>query len=127
MEQSINIEFPFKDDNNRGNFISMNKDPKTAIKSDLLHLLLTNRGERLYMPDFGANLKKYLFEQNDQFTMTAIKSEIQSVVSKFIPNLIISELLVERVDNSEHMVKVRIDYVVSNNTLNSSDFIELTI
>lgn len=126
MEPQINIEFPFRDDT-KGKFLSMNDQAKQAIKSDLLHLLLTNRGERLYMPDFGANLKKYLFEPNDNITGSAIKGEIQSAVSKFIPNLTITELTFERVANSEHMAKVRVDYAVSNNVFSSSDFIELTI
>ena len=67
----INIQFPFQDDPD-GKFLKMNDDVKQAIKADLLHLLLTNKGERLYMPDFGANLRKYLFEQNDDISHQAI-------------------------------------------------------
>ena len=40
----------------------MNQTDKDAIRADLLHLLLTNKGERLYLPDFGSDLKKYIFE-----------------------------------------------------------------
>ena len=90
-ERFINIEFPFRDDN-KGKFLSMNQEGKSAIKSDLIHLLLTNRGERLYQPDFGANLKRYLFEPNDDITSESIRKEIEEAVRRFIPNLKITEL-----------------------------------
>ena len=60
-ESFINIKFPFKD-SEKGLFIDMTQQNKRAIKSDLMHLLLTNKGERLYQPEFGTDLKKYLFE-----------------------------------------------------------------
>jgi phage baseplate assembly protein W len=125
-EQFINIEFPFRDDS-KGKFLSLNQSGKSAIKSDLIHLLLTNRGERLYQPDFGANLKQYLFEPNDDITAEAIKLEIQESVKRFIPNLKITELLIERINNQEHVAKVRIDYLVTDDVFSATDFIELTI
>ena len=59
----INIRFPFFD-SEEGYFLDMNKRNKKAIKSDLMHLLMTNKGERFYSPEFGTNLKQYLFEPN---------------------------------------------------------------
>ena len=75
-ETFINIQFPFRDDD-KGKFLEMNKTTKKAIKADLMHLLMTNRGERLYLPAFGTNLRKYIFEQNDFEVHTGIKNEIQ--------------------------------------------------
>lgn len=126
MERHINIEFPFRDDT-RGKFLALNNVSKSAIKSDLIHLLLTNKGERLYLPDFGANLKRYLFEPNDELTSTSIKNEIQEAVNKFIPNLKLTNLDIERLSNNRHVAKVRIDYIVTNDVFDSSDFIILEI
>jgi phage baseplate assembly protein W len=121
-ETFINIQFPFSDDT-KGKFLEMNKTTKKAIKADLMHLLMTNRGERLYLPDFGTNLRKYIFEQNDFETHTGIKSEIQSSIDKYIPNLKITELKVERSDSNEHLAVVRVDYNVSDDAFSSSDFV----
>ena len=63
----INIDFPFSD-SPKGYYFKLNDNDRDAIKSDLLHLLLTNKGERLYMPDFGSDLRKYIFEPNDSIT-----------------------------------------------------------
>ena len=64
-ERFINIAFPFQDDNVKNYFLKMNNDGKQAIKSDLIHLLLTTPGDRLYLPEFGADLRRYIFEPND--------------------------------------------------------------
>lgn len=122
----INIRFPFQDDP-EGKFLKMNSDGKQAIKSDLIHLLLTNKGERLYMPDFGANLRRYLFDPNDATTTNGIKNEISEAVRKFIPNLTITELTTSPVEDNEHAVTVRIDYVVTTGAFQSSDFVVLEL
>lgn len=122
----INIQFPFQDDPD-GKFLKMNQDAKRAIKADLVHLLLTNKGERLYLPDFGANLRQYLFEPNDDIAANAIRNEINSAIKTFIPNLNVTQLTVTKSENNEHAVVVRIDYLVTVSALQSADFVELEI
>ncbi len=132
-ERFINIAFPFRDDEVKNYFLEMNKNSYDVIKSDLLHLLLTTPGERLYLPDFGTNLRQYIFEPNDNSTRESIKTEIQTAVSKFIPNLIITTLTVDKPEEneygsrSEHTAVVRVDYVVTEGALNKVDFVTLTI
>lgn len=122
----INIQFPFQDDP-EGKFLRMNQDAKKAIKADLVHLLLTNKGERLYLPDFGANLRQYLFEPNDDVSANAIKNEINEAIKKFIPNLVVTQLTVDKSQNNEYAVVVRIDYLVTVSALQSADFVELEL
>jgi len=122
----INIQFPFQDDPD-GKFLKMNQDAKRAIKADLTHLLLTNKGERLYLPDFGANLRQYLFEPNDDISANAIRNEINEAIKKFIPNLNVTQLTVAKSENNEYAVVVRIDYLVTVSALQSADFVELEI
>jgi phage baseplate assembly protein W len=111
----------------------MNKNSYDAIKSDLLHLLLTTPGDRLYLPDFGTNLKQFLFEPNDNQVRDDIRNEVQNAVSKYIPNLTITTLTVDRPDSSEyngkgdHSAVVRIDYIVTEGALNKVDFVTITV
>jgi phage baseplate assembly protein W len=129
-EKFINIEFPFQDDY-KGKFLSMNDISESAIKSDLIHLLLTNTGERLYLPSFGANLRKYLFEPNDSEAQGGIKTEIQNAISRFIPNLLVDELTITSGEagesRDEHHVLVRIDYTVTDGAFNRSDSVEIEL
>ena len=125
-ETFINIQFPFAD-SQKGYFLEMTKENKKAIKSDLMHLLLTNKGERLYMPDFGTNLKKYLFEPNIETVSADIRAEIQTSINKYIPNLKIDTLTVTPSDDNEHSVFVKLEYTVTNDTFQQSDFVVIQI
>ena len=87
----INIDFPFRD-SEEGFYFNLTKTDESAIRADLLHLLLTNKGERLYMPDFGSDLKKYIFEPNDGITHTDIKDNINETIKRYIPNLLIDSI-----------------------------------
>jgi phage baseplate assembly protein W len=129
-ERFINIEFPFQDDN-KGKYLAMNDLSERAIKSDLMHLLLTNQNERLYLPSFGANLRKYLFEQNDAETQGDIKNEIQTAITKFIPNLQVDELTLTGGEpgqlRDEHHALVTIDYTVTNGAFKRSDSVQIEL
>ena len=46
------------------------------IKADLLSLLLTNPGERVFMPTYGTPLRTLMFEQNDQELISAARGMI---------------------------------------------------
>ena len=118
----INIAFPFRE-SNRGYFLQLNNDDKNAIKSDLMHLILTRKGERLYMPDFGTNLLKYIFEPNDDITQKDIRKEINDTVKKYLPNLQINDVTVTTNEMSEYGVTIRIDYTVTENVFQDTDFV----
>ena len=122
----INIEFPFKD-GKIGQFLNLTNEDSSAIKSDLMHLLLTRKGERLYLPDFGTDLLKYIFEFNDGSTRGDISRELNDVVKKYIPNLIINSVDVTESEQSEYAVVVRIDYTVTEDAFEEKDFILLQI
>ena len=105
----------------------MTKQNKRAIKSDLMHLLLTNKGERFYQPDFGTDLKKYLFEPNIVTVQANIRDEIQKAIDRYIPNLKVDRLEVVPIDGEEHSVIVKLEYTVTNNTFSESDFITIEL
>lgn len=53
------------------------------VKNNLRQLLLTERGERVMLPAFGTNLKKYLMEQMDETLFQIIKSEIVDSITRY--------------------------------------------
>jgi phage baseplate assembly protein W len=120
----INIDFPFRDSDN-GFYFKMNKTDKDAIRADLLHLLLTNKGERLYSPDFGSDLKKYIFEPNDSITQAQIRDNLNETIKIYIPNLIVNDISF-RNDTVEESIIVELKYTVTEGTFVSSDTITLT-
>jgi phage baseplate assembly protein W len=70
----------------------MTQVTKDAFSSDLLLLLLTQKGERYYEPDYGTDLLKYIFEPNDNLTATDVEQDIKKTVSLYIPALKITNV-----------------------------------
>lgn len=118
----INIQYPFQNSYD-GLFIQLTETDKQAIKSDLTHLILTTKGERFYMPDFGTNLLKFIFEPNDGLTEYTIKEEITTTVSKYLPNLVINSVDIDRETENEYTAIIRIDYTITEDVFRETDFI----
>lgn len=122
----ININYPFKDSKN-GFFLDLTEQDNQAIKADLLHLILTRRGQRLYNPDFGTDLLRFIFEPNDALTLQGIKDEITTVVKKFLPKLQLNEIIIEQSTESEYAAVVTISYTVTDDVFESSDTVVIKI
>jgi hypothetical protein len=120
----INIDFPFVD-SKEGFYFNLTQTDQAAIRADLLHLLLTNKGERLYMPEFGSDLKKYIFEPNDSITHSEIKDNLNETIKRYLPNLVIDSIEFKNND-IEELIIVEVRYTVIEGTFTSSDVIEVT-
>ncbi len=122
----ININFPFKD-SNQGFFLDLNNTDNQAIKADLLHLLLTRKGQRLYLPDFGTDLLKYIFEPEDGITFEAIKTDISNEIQRYLPNLQMNDLVVEQSPDSEYAVVVTLQYTITDGVFETSDILTINL
>lgn len=122
----INISYPFKD-SPKGFFLDLTSDDQRAVKSDLLYLLLSRKGQRYYNPDFGTDLMKFIFEPNDTLTLNDVKEEISNSVNKYIPNLTITNLSVTPSDDSDYAAVVRLDYTISDNVFDIVDFVVISV
>ena len=122
----INIVYPFKN-SSKGFFLELSTTVSQAIKSDLMHLILTRKGQRLYNPDFGTNILKFIFEPNDDLTFTQIKQEITDVVKRYLPNLQINEISVTESTESEYAAVLRIDYSITDDVFTTTDFVIINI
>ncbi len=88
--KSINIKFPLEDDKEKNNLFMLNYVTKNALISDLKLLLLTKKGQRYYMPDFGTNLVKYIFQPEDNTTEEEIIADLRKAVRDFMPEITIN-------------------------------------
>jgi len=86
--KDINITFkkhPVTDD------LIVSKDA-SAIKQAIVNLLLTNTGERLMNPEYGSDIRSYLFEPLDYGTSISIKKNIVYTINTFEPRIQIMSL-----------------------------------
>src|ERR1035437_9920293 len=119
-KQYINIQYPFHD-SPEGFFLNLNATNETAIKSDIMHLILTQKGERLYNPDFGTNLLKFVFDQDDVYTQSQIKDEITTVISKYLPKVKINNITFEDSTTNDHLLDVTVHYSITDDVFSSND------
>jgi phage baseplate assembly protein W len=82
------------------------------IKSNLINLLLTNKGERIMNPEFGADLKTVLFEEITEDTSNIIKTLISTNVSIFIPEITITNLIIDKQED-QNTINITVQYRIN--------------
>lgn len=129
---AINIRFPLVDDKAKNILFQQNDITKDALTSNLLLLLLTNKGERYYQPNYGTNLLKFVFEPKDNVTESDIENDIKNTVKEFIPQLSIRNVrFFDEVDDEgnpvgENQLSVVIDFTFSEDVFSENDTLTLT-
>lgn len=66
-----------------------------AIQQALTTLLLTSKGERLFQPEMGSSLRRFLFEPLDYATASLIKAAILESIQEYEPRVIVIELIID--------------------------------
>ncbi|HEY1219116.1 MAG: GPW/gp25 family protein [Bryobacteraceae bacterium] len=56
------------------------------VLEELVQLILTNQGERLFLPDFGAGARRLLFEGINDTTATMSRTMITQAVQQWLPS-----------------------------------------
>ena len=134
-KQTFGIDFPFVNSNS-GDYVGLTTIPESEVKAMLIHLLLTKKGSRYFLPDFGTNLYQYIFEPLDDITLGKIETEIQDAVEKYIPNLKLNDVIIIRVGDEEqykndtereHQIRINLDYTITTKTFQTSDKLSITI
>jgi phage baseplate assembly protein W len=91
MENIFNINFPLQD-SNKGYFLDLTTNSRDGLLADIKHVLLTTKGTRYFRPSFGGNLRKYLFDPNDEITHGDIKTELSTILKKHFPNVTVKSI-----------------------------------
>jgi len=90
-----------------------------AVKQAVRNIVLTNFGEKLFRPNFGGHITRYLFENVNQFTALAIQTGIEDILRSFERR--ISNVRVEVIDNSDaNEYIVTIHFRLINTTVSQS-------
>ena len=120
QERIIGVGFPL----DRESIVEGNTNVKDQLKSDLLMLLLTDPGERVFLLDYGVGLKKLLFEPNGENITETLKTMINKKLSKFLPQIsILSTQTNSNLEEDPHSVSISIQF--KYNIDNSADSIQL--
>jgi len=108
---AIGVSLPFSGPSGPFNKTYSTKD---QTKSNLINLVLTNKGERVFNPEFGADLKRVLFEGITENINVTIQRLIVENASIFVPEISISEVeTIQNPDNNSLLVTIKYNLIIS--------------
>ena len=87
------------------------------VRQAIQLILLTERGERIMLPEFGAGLKRFLFQPNTVATRRLIEEEISRSLERWEPRIRLKNVSVEGDSADLHAAIAIIHYsLISNNS-----------
>lgn len=119
-KQFYGIKFPFSTENDLSLF-DLNETKEESIRSQIIHIILTPKGQRLRNPNFGTNLIKYIFEPNDNYVWDNIKEEIRRQISFYLPEVIFNDIKLEHNTEEENSIYIYIDYDIEYNGIRTNN------
>ena len=107
--EGVSVRVPLVYDATDGPY-KLNKTTRQAIQQNLKMIVLTSPGERIFEPNFGVGLKKYLFEKTiDKETLL---EEISNQSSIYLPEVEIQDLTLKNMPE-ENTIQCNIIYKVT--------------
>jgi len=86
---------------------------KEVIRTNLVNWLLTNKGERVMQPLFGANLRDFIGEGINDGTNSAITTRIKDNVTLQFPEITIKNINFDNQPDT-NTINLFINYIISN-------------
>jgi phage baseplate assembly protein W len=117
---SIGISLPF----NTSGVFPKTFSTKDQIKSNLINLLLTYKGERIENPEFGADLPRLLFEPISDNTFYKIENQILTNVGIYIPEITVLNIEINP-DTDNNTILIKIEYKLNISGQQDNIIIEL--
>lgn len=90
--QKYNIKFPINVSSEDKTLFDLSHSRAEQVKSEIMHLIFTPKGQRLRRPDFGTRLIQFIFNPNDSQTWGDVVSEIKETVKMWIPDCNVTEV-----------------------------------
>ena len=91
----IGINLPFKKSEGSEGYFLSTTTTIDAVKNNVKLLLSTDKGERIFQPNLGIGLRRFLFEPITGETTLAIQNEIIDTFNFWLPFITIKDIQVE--------------------------------
>jgi phage baseplate assembly protein W len=113
----------------RNGYFDQSYDTLTQVKTNIINLLKTKKGERRMNPNFGSGLQEFLFEQITVDSSDIVEQIIRDQISTYIPNVTVNkvEMGFSNQEKNEltdsYILYIKIQFTVNNQT----DTVNLTV
>lgn len=120
-KQYFGIRYPITSQDYQNFYVDLNNSLKGKVKSQLMHVIFTPKGQRLRNPEFGTDLIKYIFDPNDTTTWESVKNEVKDSVGRWVNNVKINDIQVVKNVENDLEIYVRVDYEISVGNKSTTD------
>jgi phage baseplate assembly protein W len=101
--------FPFAIDPGTGGVKTLSDDDK--LRANIVHIVLTNVGERIMRRSYGGGVRQLVQDPNDQILATLIQHQIGKTVGQLEPRVVLQTLTLTRTADGAGL-QIDIRYVV---------------
>ena len=112
---SVGLDLPIarQPADNQGYFATT-KTTMDAVKNDIKLLLMTQRGERLFQPFLGMDIRRFLFEQITDDTGIEIENDIVETFQTWLPFVQLQDIKVDLGNQDKNQIKINITFNIRN-------------
>lgn len=105
MQNGKHLSFPFRiGKDGRAAQVST---PGEHVRDELIQLLLTNPGERLFLPEFGGGIRRMVFEGVYETTAGMTKATVTQAISRWLGHRVILDDLQVTVENEKIEIDIK--------------------
>ena len=83
-----------------------------AIKRAVKNIILTNKYERPFNPDFGCNLRGFLFENITEPLLVIIKDRVAMAIEKYEPRVSVEDVVVKN-DIDKNGINIQVSFLIN--------------
>lgn len=97
---------------------------ESSVRESIKNIVLTNKGERLFQPEFGCDINASLFENIDSTTIIILKDNIKKAIETYEPRCIVRSVeIIADIDKND--IQATVLFSIINTSTTSSLTIDL--
>ena len=118
---SVGIDFPFAIVPNKDGYFATTKTTIESVKNNIRLLLQTQKGERVFQPNLGMNIRRFLFEQITEDTQVQIENDIVDTFATWLPFVELREIDIDTSNQDKNQINIKIVFNIKRapNTIES--------
>ena len=113
---SVGVSVPFVGSTISGSDAVFNSTFTTTeqLRSDIINYMLTNKGERVLNPNYGSDLRRFVFQNINGVNLNNLRLQITDGLKINFPQIIINSVIVTP-DHDINSINIVIDYSFAGN------------
>ena len=111
---TIGLGLPMQHDDVNG-FFPGTLTTLSQTSSNIKNLLLTNKGERVGQPTFGADILLTLFEPMSDQLINSVEEKVSEAIADWMPHVLVNKLVVEPDETEVNQLNIELEFSLTMN------------